>query len=262
MLTMTSGLTPYDGPSKQDYETQVFAQRVETPPGTVWAYASASVDLLSYVIEDVTGRTLGDFFNDEIGSTIGASRVTFPSFSGHSGGSGGPGGGAQFQPRDIARVGYLLLHQGVWEHDGRLQQVVTAERVAQFTQWAPSLNFTTWCQPNFAFEPNANDYYGRLFWTNRTQQGLGPAVPRDAFYMSGWSKQVCAIIPSLDMVVVRLGPNRTLNEHPEFYRELFSRIMAALLGQESSPKDEGMHVPVKQSSDRPARLNSRETGRP
>jgi CubicO group peptidase (beta-lactamase class C family) len=228
ILTMTSGLAPYDGPYKDDYETQVFAQRVETPPGTVWAYASAPVDLLSYVIEDVTGRTLGDFFNDEIGSAIGASRVTFPAFGGHSGGSGGPGGGAQFSTRDLARMGYLLLHHGAWERDGSVKHVISAERVAQFTRWAPFLENTKWREPNFAFEPNANDYYGYLFWTNRTQQGLGSRVPRDAFYMSGWGKQICAVIPSLDMVIVRLGPNRVLNEHPEFYPELFSQIMAAV----------------------------------
>jgi CubicO group peptidase (beta-lactamase class C family) len=227
LLTMTSGLMPYDGPYKDDYESQVFAQRVEAPPGTVWAYASVPVDLLSYVIEDVTGRSLGDFFNDEIGSAIGASPVTFPAFSGHSGGSGGPGGGARFTARELARVGYLLLHRGIWQRNGLARQVISAERVTQFTQWSPLLENTTWRQPNFAFEPHANRYYGQLFWTNRTQEGLGPAAPRDAFYMSGWGKQICAVIPSLDMVVVRLGSNRTLNDHPEFYHELFSRIMAA-----------------------------------
>lgn len=234
MLTMTSGLTPYDGPYKDDYEARVFGQHVESPPGTVWAYASAPVDLLSYVIEDVTGRTLGDFFNDEIGSAIGSSRVTFPTFSGHSGGSGGPGGGAQFTIRDLARVGYLLLHQGVWEQNGSVEQVISDGRVAQFTQRAPLLEDTKWREPNFAFEPNANDYYGHLFWTNRTQQGLGSAVPQDAFYMSGWGKQICAVIPSFDMVVARLGPNRMLNEHPEFYSEFFSRIMAAVMDSQDN----------------------------
>jgi CubicO group peptidase (beta-lactamase class C family) len=229
LLTMASGLTPYDGPYKEDYEANVFAQRVEAPPGTVWAYASVPVDLLSYIVEDVTGHMLGDFFNDEIGAPIGAARVAFPGFSGHSGGSGGPGGGAQFTARDLARIGYLLLHRGAWERDGHLEQIISTDRVAQFTHWAPTLENTKWRQPNFAFEPNANQYYGYLFWNNRTGQGLGSAVPRDACYMSGWGRQICAVIPSLDMVVVRLGGNRTLNEHPEFYPEFFSRVMAAVV---------------------------------
>ncbi len=59
-------------------------------------------------------------------------------------------------------------------------------------------------------------------------------MPRDAFYMSGWGKQICAVIPSLDMVVVRLGGNRALNEHPEFYPELFVRVIAASAEERSS----------------------------
>jgi hypothetical protein len=55
--------------------------------------------------------------------------------------------------------------------------------------------------------------------------------------MSGWGKQICAVIPSFDMVVVRLGPNRALNEHPEFYLELFSRIMAAFPERELGSQD-------------------------
>jgi hypothetical protein len=54
-------------------------------------------------------------------------------------------------------------------------------------------------------------------------------VPRDAVYMSGWGKQACFVVPSLDLVVVRVGSDRKLNEHPEFYSELWKRLMAAVL---------------------------------
>lgn len=42
------------------------------------------------------------------------------------------------------------------------------------------------------------------------------------------TKQACWIFPGLDMVVVRIGSNVTLNQHPEFYRELLSRVMKAV----------------------------------
>ncbi len=71
--------------------------------------------------------------------------------------------------------------------------------------------------------------YGHLFWTNRTQVRLGKDVPADAFYMSGWGKQICCVIPSLDMVVVRLGPKRVLNDIQEYYREFLAPIMAAVV---------------------------------
>jgi hypothetical protein len=82
--------------------------------------------------------------------------------------------------------------------------------------------------PNFAFEPHANQFYAYLFWMNHAQQSLGKAVPRDTFYLSGWGKQACFVIPSLDMVVVRLGSHAKLNEHPEFYREFLFRLMATV----------------------------------
>jgi CubicO group peptidase (beta-lactamase class C family) len=44
--------------------------------------------------------------------------------------------------------------------------------------------------------------YGGLFWLNRT--GAWP-VPEDAFYMSGAGGQATVIIPTHDLVVVRLG---------------------------------------------------------
>lgn len=227
LLTMTSGLEPYDGPYKDlgAYAKVVLTQPVEAPPGKVWAYASAPVDMMSHIIENVTGRTQRDFFNQEIHAPIGVAPIEWPAFQGHTGGSGGPGGGARYIARELARVGYLLLHGGRWgEHD-----VVSRKRVEMATRWAPWLEAAKFRKANFArYEPEAQNFYGYLFWTNRTGRALGEAVPRDVFYMSGFGRQACWIFPSLDMVVLRLGSNVTLNEHPEFYRELLKRVMKAV----------------------------------
>jgi CubicO group peptidase (beta-lactamase class C family) len=228
MLTMTSGLTPYDGPYGEDYFTQMFAQRVEAAPGTVWAYASAPVDLLSLVIEDVTGHTLGEFFNAEINAAIGTSPIRWGHFGTHDGGSGGPQGGTRFMPRDLARVGYLVLHGGVWGAGSEVKQVISAERVSQFTNAASWLEGAPRRDPNFAFQPHSNHYYGYLWWTNRTGEALGEGAPRDVVYMSGWGKQACFVAPGLDMVALRLGSNATLNKDPLFYHGFWARLMAAL----------------------------------
>jgi len=161
-------------------------------------------------------------------------RYKWGQLSEHTGGSGGPQGGAQFPARELARVGYLALHHGVWSQNGGHRQVISAERLDAFVQREPSLEKATWRQPNFAFEPQSNRYYGHLWWNNHTGQGLGDGAPRDAFYMSGWGKQACFVVPSLDMVVVRLGPDRTLNEHPEFYPELWKRLMAAVVSKSAA----------------------------
>jgi hypothetical protein len=108
MLTMTSGLTPWDGPGQGDHMARIFGQTVEAAPGTVWAYSNVPVDCLSLLIEDVTGRTLEQFFNEEIHPAIGAAPSRWNHFEGHSYGSGG----AFYEPRELARVGYLVLHGG------------------------------------------------------------------------------------------------------------------------------------------------------
>lgn len=228
-MTMCSGLDPYDGPYTENYSKVVLSQLVKSPPETVWAYASVPVDLLSLIIENVTGEIERDFFNQEINADIGVPTVAWPDFGGHTGGSGGPGGGAKFDARNLARIGYLMLQKGAWNNGDGLKQIVSRERVSQITQWASFLQNATYLIPNFAFERDAKMYYGYLWWTNHTQQSLGPAVPKDTFYMSGWGKQACWIVPSLHMVVVRLGSNRVLNGHPEYYAEFWSRVMAAVV---------------------------------
>jgi CubicO group peptidase (beta-lactamase class C family) len=173
---------------------------------------------------------MGDFFNEQIARPIGSS-VEFPKFGEHSGGSGGPRGGARLSTRDMARIGYLLLHQGRWHGAGGESQVLQPQTVKRFTQWAPELESATFRVPNLGSpgKEGAEHYYGHLFWTNRTQKSLGQAVPKDAFYMSGWGKQICCVIPSHDMVIVRLGPHRANNEHTDYYRKFLEPVMAAVV---------------------------------
>jgi CubicO group peptidase (beta-lactamase class C family) len=85
--------------------------------------------------------------------------------------------------RDWLRLGLLYLQDGVWNGERLLP-----EGWVDFVRTpAPA-----WDEPE----------YGGLFWLNRT--GTWP-VPADAFYMSGAGGQATLIIPTHDLVVVRLG---------------------------------------------------------
>ena len=63
--------------------------------------------------------------------------------------------------------------------------------------------------------------YGGLFWLNRG--GAWKGVPEDAFMASGHMGQYTMVIPSRDMVVVRLGPSPAGEQ--EYFSELVSRIL-------------------------------------
>ncbi len=83
LLTMSSGLDPYDGPYQdlEAYADLIVSRKVEAEPGKLWAYSSSSVDLLSMIVEDVSGRLMGDFFNEQIARPIGSAPIEFPEIS-------------------------------------------------------------------------------------------------------------------------------------------------------------------------------------
>ena len=233
LMTMSSGLDAYDGPygDLDAYAETVVTRRVVAPPGQVWEYSSAPVDLLSLIIEKVTAKTQRDFFNQEISSAIGGPEVAWPHFQGHTGSSGGPGAGARFTARDLARVADLLLRKGVWDDGSGPKQIIGAGRVSMLSQSAAFLKDLTFRTSVFVKDPSAPNYYGYLFWTNRTQRALGPKIPKDTFFMHGYGKQACWIIPSLDMVIVRIGSKPRLNRLPDYFPEFLSRVMSAVVSR-------------------------------
>ena len=104
--------------------------------------------------------------------------------------------------REWARFGQLYLNHGVWN----------GKRI--FPNWWSTFVSTP--------APNADGQYGGHFWLNRG--GLLPDVSRDAYFADGFMGQRVFILPSQDMVVVRLG--LSLDEQPDF-NALLKEIIAA-----------------------------------
>ena len=92
--------------------------------------------------------------------------------------------GVHVSARELARFGYLALHRGKW---GEAQVV---------PEWW--LDLAT--QTSQAHNPN----YGYTWWVN-TAGANWPGLPRDAFALSGFRSNRCYVVPSLDLVVVRIG---------------------------------------------------------
>ena len=88
--------------------------------------------------------------------------------------------------RDWARLGGLYLQDGVWQGER-----ILPEGFVEFVS-----------TPAPAWEADGRPIYGGFFWINST--GTYP-IPKDAYYMAGAGNQKTFIIPSHDLVVVRLG---------------------------------------------------------
>ena len=67
--------------------------------------------------------------------------------------------------------------------------------------------------------------YGGFFWIN--EDGTFP-VPREAYYMSGAGGQTTLIIPSHDLVVVRLGHYKGSTVGSEGFQKALALLMEAV----------------------------------
>ena len=88
--------------------------------------------------------------------------------------------------RDWARLGNLYLQDGVWDGERILPEGF--------------VEFVSTVAP--AWEADGRPVYGGFFWINGT--GTYP-IPKESYYMDGAGNQKTIIIPSHDLVVVRLG---------------------------------------------------------
>jgi CubicO group peptidase (beta-lactamase class C family) len=203
LLTMTSGI-PGEGhgvvglqvtPGGGEFEIALGRQRdrlggsaarLYADPGEGWDYSDAAFSHLSLIFKRVTGQEIGDFMRDRVFRPIGIQNSSWDLEGG--GGNIGPHtnahSGLHLSGRDFARLGYLLLHDGNWQG----KQIVPKSWLDLATKSSQSLN------------PS----YGYTFWVN-TDGKLWPGVPMDAFAFMGYATNRCYVVPSLDLVVVRLG---------------------------------------------------------
>jgi CubicO group peptidase (beta-lactamase class C family) len=141
-------------------------------PGTVWVYNSGVSHLLSAIVNVTTGRVTSDFAQEFLFDPLGISSVSWDAdFSGVSFG----GFGLNLRPRDMAKLGYLLLNDGVW--DG--QQVI------------PS----SWIEASITLNHSggANIGYGYQWWLNPDWE---------AFSARGYQGQRIHVLPNENLVVV------------------------------------------------------------
>ena len=158
-------------------------------PGTVWYYSSGNSNILSRIIRQTVGEEgYHRFPYERLFHPMGMnSAVMEPDASGTFVGSSYMYATA----RDWARFGLLYLGDGVYNGqrllpEGWVQRTVTPAR------------------------PAARGQYGYQFWLNAGAKGnpadrLYPHVPTDMFCADGYEGQNVFIIPSRQLVVVRLG---------------------------------------------------------
>jgi CubicO group peptidase (beta-lactamase class C family) len=124
-------------------------------------------------------------------------------------------GGAAFTARAAARVGQLMMQQGMW--NGR--------ELVQRSAWKQAVAYAGMPKPSRAadrFAPGS----GLAWYTNA--DGVWPEVPRDAIAGAGAQHQVIVIVPSLQLVVVRNG-DALAGREAGFWTPVYEKLLAPLI---------------------------------
>lgn len=204
LLTMTSGLDfdeVYD--IGTDATTMLFTdvdagdfaadKPLEDPPGTVWSYSSGTSNIICDALVGVAGGDPLLIARDLVFEPLAMTSATI----GSDGDAPICSSFAYATARDWARFGLLYEQDGVWGGERLLPEGWVGAT-------ATPLSIATVDEDSGSPTP-----YGRHWWLNAGPDGVRmPSVPEDAFWASGNEGQHVVVVPSRDLVVVRLGFNQ------------------------------------------------------
>ncbi len=176
-------------------------------PGSTWSYSDGSLNWLADVLTTVFQRDLKTMLAERVWTPIGINagdlswrdvgadelRPPVPNNIKHR----ELASGMDINANAMARVGLLYLRKGMWNGT----RIISESSVQLASTPRPELATTTIADP--ARFPAANANYAVLWWTNATKQL--PNVPADAYWAWGLGDSLIAVIPSLDLVIARVG---------------------------------------------------------
>lgn len=200
LLRMSSGLhfeENYKNPLKdvtymmfEEADMGAFASRkkLDAAPGSQWKYSSGTTNIISRIIREAVGEPeYAELPRRALFQPVGMSGALIEKDA------SGTFVGSSFMyatARDWARFGQLYLQDGVWEGRRILPE--------------------GWVEYSRTPAPAAPDKkYGAHFWLKIPGEFRGETedklVPEDAFHCIGYEGQFVTIIPSRQLVIVRLG---------------------------------------------------------
>ncbi|WP_299250413.1 serine hydrolase [uncultured Cytophaga sp.] len=217
LLTMSSGLDwdeAYNSLFSQttkayygsDLEKQVLGLNVIKTPGQFFEYKSCDTEIIAILLNRATKMSVSEFLEKELWMQMGSSKATWS--LDHNDGLEKAFCCIYATAKDFARLGNLYLHKGNWNGT----QLIDSSYIIQSTKRADLLDLKT---------NRPIDFYGYQWWVLNEYKGLS------CYYMRGILGQNIIVIPSMNMVIVRMGHERgvKMNNH---YSEMYALLDEAI----------------------------------
>ena len=214
VLTMTTGLdwneeVAYDDPKNdaslmeatEDWVQYVVDRPMAHDPGKVFNYSSGVTELLAHIFEQETGKDIEQYGAQYLFAPLGIEHFWKRTPLGVI----DTEGGLFLKNSDLAKIGYLFLHGGLWEGKQILTKEWVQESVSPFT------------------DAEGQYKYGFKWW-------LLPRTDRQSFvWMArGFGGQRLMVFPEEDMIAVFTGWEILKDEATD--RDLVNRILPAVRG--------------------------------
>ena len=189
LLNMANGLSWHEGEPgindelrlfwKKDIARYVMGHEVSTPPNATFNYNGGGTAILADLIRRGSGQDIAAFARTRLFEPLGILDWAWVS---DLHGRSMPFNGLRMRPRDLLKIGRLVLDHGQWQG----KQVVPAAWIAQ--SMAP------------VFSTDVRDYrYGQQWWAG-IAQWHGQSIQWHAGFGNGGQRLY--IIPELDMAIV------------------------------------------------------------
>ena len=197
-------------------------------PGEEWFYHNAPYTLLADVITQTSDQTYTSYTNEKLANKLGFIGLWSDSdnlklfFS---------------TARGMARFGLYMLAEGSWDGTQIFEDADYFQAMINSSQ-------------------TINESYGYLWWLNGKDShrlpgttltfdgSIVPDAPDDMYAAIGKNGQICMVVPSQDLVIVRMGDNPDGSLVPlEYVRDLWSQY-EQLSCTSSNDKEEKLEVDI------------------
>lgn len=210
ILSMTAGLDwPEDWGGwfyvSRDYFEEVLKRPVVRAPGSEFDYVSPNATLLAGVIEHATGDHADEFAEKRLFRPLGITEYDWD--EGRHRGYPRTDGTLKLRPRDMAKIGALVLNRGEWRGKRIVSEAWIEESVFPHTS------------------DHGHEGYGYAWWsTEREFEG----TTLHAVFARGSGDQFIVVIPDLDLIVVTTGRNTTDEKRWSTARMIEEHVLPAI----------------------------------
>ncbi len=217
-LTMTAGFHDHEGPPEKDKPGDPFryilSKPLKTKPGEAFKYSNESTDLLGGVIYSLEGKRADEFAKEYLFGSLGIHKYLWETENGithcHS--------DLHLLPRDMAKIGLLVLNNGIWQNT----QVVSKEWIRESTKpHVPESKFF-----DYGYQWWHRSSENKSWWK---ESNVGVIYENEMIVAMGVVGQYIMIIRDLDMVIVTTASDYDYNDNGQMARSKIPMVIEKIV---------------------------------